>query len=73
MNESKQGKLPAQTDPTPLYPSALTFVIRVPRDTDPAALRLHGRVEHILSSSGREFAGTEDLLEFIRAVLASER
>lgn len=53
----------------PLYPSDRVFVVRVPSVFEPVGERLDGRVEHIGTHSGREFAGLEDLAAFIREVL----
>ena len=45
------------------------FVVQFGSDTDPAAHRLSGRVEHVVSGRASRFESLEALLDFIARVL----
>ncbi len=49
------------------------FVIQFRPETDIAAGRLEGRVEHVASSQAMRFNSLEELLEFIERVLSELR
>ena len=55
-----------------LLPLSRSFVVQFTRDTVPASRCFRGRVEHIDSGRARRFASLDDLLTFVRDVLAAD-
>jgi hypothetical protein len=53
-------------------PVQRAFVVQFRDDTDVAAERLVGRVEHVVSGRATHFSSLEELLTFIGRVLAEQ-
>jgi hypothetical protein len=57
---------------SPLSPYR-AFVVQFHMETDVAREQVRGRVEHVVSGQAKHFASVEELLAFIRQVLAGVR
>jgi len=49
-------------NPLPTYPSLASYVLKLHRDALPHEGRLRGRIEHIASGEGFDFADGESLI-----------
>jgi len=56
---------PMTLNPHPIYPIAGGYVLRLHRDACPAAGRLMGRIEHVVSGESTDFASGEQLLDWL--------
>ena len=52
-------------NPHPIYPSAGCFVLRLHRDARPRQGQLFGRIEHVASGEGTDFASAAELLDWL--------
>ncbi len=60
--------LAGATDHT--HPADHAFVIRFRLGTDPTNAHVYGRIEHVVSGRGARFVSYEDMLGFMRRILA---
>lgn len=51
----------------PIHPSSGCYVLKLHRDAAPAEGRLCGRVEHVVSGAGADFASAAALLAWLLA------
>lgn len=49
----------------PIYPSAGRYVLRLHRDSRRQEGRLAGRIEHVSSGDGAEFASADELVDWL--------
>ena len=54
----------------PLLPSSRAFVVQLHAEADVVHRRLHGRVEHVVSSEAKSFMSVEELVTFMVELLA---
>jgi len=59
-------------NPHPIYPSAGRYVLRLHRDSGRQPGQLFGRIEHVASGDGTDFASAEDLLAWLQRHAAQE-
>lgn len=52
-------------NPHPTYPAAGGYVLRLHRNTHPAAGQLVGRIEHVASGDNADFASGKQLLDWL--------
>lgn len=60
-------------NPHPIYPSAGRYVLRLHRDARRQQGELFGRIEHVASGAGMDFASAADLLDWLARHEAQER
>ena len=59
-------------NPHPIYPSAGRYVLRLHRDSRRQHGQLFGRIEHVASGEGMDFASAADLLDWLARHAAHE-
>jgi len=52
-------------NPTPIYPAAGSYVLRLHRDSRPELGQLMGRIEHVVSGNSSDFATGAELLAWL--------
>jgi len=59
-------------NPHPIYPSAGRYVLRLHRDSGRQQGQLFGRIEHVASGDGTDFASAADLFDWLTHHAAQE-
>ncbi|MBV8470713.1 MAG: hypothetical protein JOY60_12750 [Burkholderiaceae bacterium] len=52
-------------NPTPIFPAAGSYVLRLHRDSRPELGQLMGRIEHVVSGNSADFATGTELLAWL--------